>query len=148
MTFVGRFFLAVMVVSFTEMWLLLEMATRMGALTTIMACVVTGVVGGALVRREGIRTLTGIQREVQNGRVPADQLVGGAILFAVGALLLTPGFLTDTAGFLLLVPVIRIALSRQLIRWFQTRAVTGKKSKLVIETEAHRPPSPNQHKDS
>lgn len=112
MAFVSRFFLAVIVVSFVELFLLVRVAASFGFLFTLLACILTGVVGGALVRLQGWQTIVDIRRQASAGRVPTVEIASGALLLIVGALLITPGFLTDIAGFLLLVPRIRRRIAR------------------------------------
>ncbi len=131
----------VAVISVVEMWLLIEVSARLGLAWTIAGCVLTGVVGGALVRQEGIKTLMDIQRVAAQGRVPAQELVAGAMLFAVGALLVTPGFVTDSLGFLVLVPGIRRSLAAYLLDWFAARPKKVHAGEVVIEAQARNPTS-------
>lgn len=107
MSFVGKFFLLVLVLGFAELWLLVNVASGIGFLPTLGLCILTGVVGGALVRRQGLKTLQQIQQAVGRGEVPAVQIVSGLVLLIVGALLIVPGFITDILGFLMLVPGLR-----------------------------------------
>ena len=112
------FFLTVLFFSISEVALLLWVSARTGLLFTILAGAVTGLVGGSLVHRQGILTWQNINRELSQGRLPADELIGGLLLLIVGVLLCVPGFITDTLGFLIVIPGIRhlvaAALRRQL----------------------------------
>ena len=90
-----------------------------GVLPTIGLVVVTAVVGVMLVRREGLRLLREIQIDLDAGRVPADKLVAGAALALAGLLFLMPGFLTDIAAVLLILPPVRKALGA----WIRRHAV-------------------------
>ncbi len=90
-----------------ELALLLELHGALGFLPTIALVLLTGVVGAALVRRQGIATLLKIQREMSIGTVPAPQMMDGVMILIAGALLVTPGLITDVSGFLLLVPYVR-----------------------------------------
>jgi UPF0716 protein FxsA len=84
-----------------------------GAWPTILLVVLTAVIGVGLLRWQGFSTLMRFQNEVASGQVPAMPLFEGLLLVVAGALLLTPGFVTDTVGFILLVPPLRQAM----IRW-------------------------------
>ncbi|PID38501.1 MAG: hypothetical protein CSB49_05250 [Proteobacteria bacterium] len=107
MSFVGKFFLLVLVLGFAELWLLVNVAGGIGFVATLGLCILTGMVGGALVRHQGLRTLQQIQQAVGRGEVPAVQIVSGLVLLIVGALLIVPGFITDILGFVMLVPGLR-----------------------------------------
>jgi len=108
--------LAFVGVPLVELWLLIEVGSRIGALTTVALVVLTALAGGALLRWQGFETLRRAQASLAQGVPPAVELVEGALLVAAGALLLTPGFLTDAAGFGLLVPAWRHAAARALLR--------------------------------
>ena len=87
-----------------EMYILLEVGGEIGALPTIGLVMLTAVIGVALLKRQGLSTLTrGIER-VDHGELPASEIVEGVLLAVAGALLLTPGFVTDGIGFFLLFP--------------------------------------------
>jgi len=74
---------------------------------TFLLVVLTGVVGVALVKRQGLSILREIQLEMAKGNLPAPQMMDGVMILLAGAFLITPGLITDSAGFLLLVPFIR-----------------------------------------
>lgn len=90
-----------------ELMLLFELHDAVGFFRTFLLVVLTGVAGAALVRRQGLATLFDIQRRISAGNIPTPQLLDGIMILIAGAFLLTPGLLTDTAGFLLLIPMIR-----------------------------------------
>jgi UPF0716 protein FxsA len=86
-------------------------------LATLALVVVTGILGSALLRHQGTHTLRRIRGELAAGRMPAEELLSGVLLLVGGAFLLTPGILTDVAGFLLMVPG-----NRRLVgRWLRKR---------------------------
>ncbi len=99
-----------------ELWLLIEIGSRIGALTTVALVVLTAVLGAALLRWQGFETLRRAQEALARGVPPAVELVEGALLVVAGAFLLTPGFLTDAVGFALLVPDVRHAAAVALLR--------------------------------
>jgi len=94
-----------------ELWLLLVVGQRIGWLPTIALVVVTGMMGASLARYQGFQTVVAIQREMGQGIMPAPRMMDGVMILLAGAMLITPGILTDIMGFLLLVPA-----TRQLIR--------------------------------
>ncbi len=83
-----------------------------GVLPTLACIVLTAIIGSFLLRRQGLATLSAIRQEVDAGRMPGRQLVHGLMIALAGVLLMTPGFVTDTLGFLLFVPAVRDAAWR------------------------------------
>ena len=105
--FIVVLFLAVPIV---EIYLLIQVGQVIGAGWTILLVVLTAVIGVWLLRIQGLSTLTRAQQKLQANELPAREILEGMALVVAGALLLTPGFFTDTIGFLLLFPPTRIAL--------------------------------------
>ena len=105
-----------LVVPLVEIWILIEVGQEIGALTTIALCVLTAVVGAALLRVQGLQTLMRAQDNLSRGEIPAIEMFEGMALAFGGAMLLTPGFATDTLGFLCLVPWTRRAMIRGALR--------------------------------
>ncbi|WP_373083091.1 FxsA family protein [Zhongshania sp.] len=99
-----------------EMWLLIEVGSLVGSLPTIGMVVFTAVVGAALLKQQGIDTLTRAQQRLNSGQVPAKEILEGLLLAVGGALLLTPGFITDTLGFVCLIGPLRQWLVAQLLK--------------------------------
>lgn len=100
-------FIIFLVVPLVEIWLLIEVGSVIGALWTVILVVLTAVVGAALVRAQGLATLARTQAQLRAGELPALEMCEGVALIVAGALLLTPGFFTDTVGFALLIPPLR-----------------------------------------
>ena len=98
-----------------EMYLLIEVGGQIGAWSTIFLVVFTAVVGVSLLRWQGFRTLTRGLRRLQQGQLPATEMVEGLLLAAAGALLLTPGFVTDAVGFGLLMPWARNNIAKKIL---------------------------------
>lgn len=94
-------------VPLVEIYVLLEVGGIVGVLPTIALVVLTAVIGAGLIRSQGIATLGRVQQELDRGELPAVGIIEAALLLVAGALLLTPGFVTDTIGFLILVPPLR-----------------------------------------
>ena len=109
-----------------EMWLLITVGSEIGALLTIGLVLLTAVVGAALLREQGFATLWRGRQKLQEGKLPAKEM-GEAIILAVsGALLLTPGFVTDVIGFAGLIPPIRaLVVSRILSKMVVTGSPIG-----------------------
>jgi UPF0716 protein FxsA len=109
-----------------ELALLIEIGRRIGTAPTLLLIVVTGIVGASLARRQGLGVLREVQSETAAGRLPAGSLVDGVIILIAAALLVTPGVLTDAAGFLCLVPAFRQAVKRELLRRLEKAARDGR----------------------
>jgi UPF0716 protein FxsA len=99
-----------------ELYFLIRVGAVIGALPTIALSILTAVIGGALVRMQGLAVLMRVRRALDRGEPPALELLDGAVLLLCGFLLLLPGFVTDIAGFLLLVPPLRQALIRRYVQ--------------------------------
>jgi len=109
-----------------ELGLLIEVGRRVGTPATLTLIAVTGVVGASLARRQGLGVLRALQRETAEGRLPAGSLVDGVMILVAGALLVTPGIVTDAFGFLCLVPAFRRLAKRELLRRWERAARTGR----------------------
>ncbi len=92
------------IVPLVEIYVLIELGQVIGALATVGLCVLTAVVGGALLRYQGLQTMFRAQANLSRGQLPAIEMFEGVALAVGGALLLTPGLVTDVFGFLCLVP--------------------------------------------
>ncbi len=103
----GKLLLIFTVIPFIELSILLELAARTSALTTLALIIITGIVGAYFAKDQGRRVLTAIQAELNTGRMPAGELLHGLCVLIGGILLLTPGILTDLFGFSLLFPATR-----------------------------------------
>lgn len=113
MSILSRLALIFVAVPLLELFLLIRLGGAIGLLPTLSLCVLTGVAGAWLARREGLRTLWSFQERLARGGVPGRALMDGLCILLGGALLLTPGLLTDVVGFSLLLPPSR--------RWIQER---------------------------
>jgi UPF0716 protein FxsA len=111
--------IAFIVVPVVEITLLIKVGSAIGIVTTILVVIFTAVLGAYLVKQQGFATLHAVQKEMNEGRVPALQMAEGIALLLAGAVLLTPGFMTDAVGFALLTPVLR----RGFINWLISRGI-------------------------
>ncbi len=121
-----RLLLLFVVFPAVELGLLIEVGSRIGTGATVALIVATGIAGASLARRQGLGVLTAIQRETAEGRLPASTLVDGVIILLAGALLITPGILTDAFGFLCLVPAFRRFVKHYFVRRLKHAAETGR----------------------
>jgi UPF0716 protein FxsA len=108
--------LVFLLVPLAEIYLLLEVGSVIGVPWTIFAVVFTAVLGAYLVRRQGISTFTRVQASLARQELPAMEMMEGLCLLVAGALLLTPGFITDGIGFACLTPIIRRPIIRRLLK--------------------------------
>lgn len=104
----GRLLLLFIVVPLIELYLLIEVGSRIGAATTVILIALTGGVGALLARMQGFKVLVQIRERLAQGRLPADELLSGGLVLAGGLLLVTPGLLTDAVGLSLLLPFVRL----------------------------------------
>ncbi|MEL0083724.1 MAG: FxsA family protein [Gammaproteobacteria bacterium] len=109
-------FLLLLIVPLTEIYVLVEVGRKIGSLPTIFLLVFTAVLGALLVRMQGMSTYISIHQAINQGRMPAIEMIEGVMIMIAGVLLLTPGFITDSVGFAFLVPGIRRLLIGALIR--------------------------------
>jgi UPF0716 protein FxsA len=98
-----------------ELYLLIQVGSYIGAWNTILLVLLTAGIGVALLRKQGLSTLQKVQSQMQHGELPAASMLEGMLLFFAGALLLTPGFFTDTIGFLLMIPPLRKVIALWLL---------------------------------
>jgi UPF0716 protein FxsA len=103
----GRLILLFTLVPLVELFLLIKIGTVIGALPTVLIVVGTGVLGAYLARQQGFQVWSRIQREMELGMFPAEDLLDGLLIFGAGVVLLTPGVITDVLGILILIPVTR-----------------------------------------
>ena len=103
----SRLLLLFTIVPLVELALLIQIGTWIGTLPTILIVLLTGGLGAFLARQQGSRVWLRIQEELNAGGFPADHLIDGLLLVVAGALLLTPGLITDILGMTALVPVTR-----------------------------------------
>jgi UPF0716 protein FxsA len=135
----GRLLLLFIVVPAVELALLIEIGRRIGTPATLAIIVLTGVLGAALARRQGLGVIRQMQTELAEGHLPADPLLDGAFILVAAALLVTPGVLTDAVGFLCLVPPFRALAKRAMLRRFE-RAVREQRIEMHVHVASPFPP--------
>ena len=108
---------------FVEIYVIVQVAHVIGALDTVVALAAISLAGAWLVKREGMSTFRRGQAQVRAGHVPGDELVDGLMILLAGALLVTPGFVTDALGLVLLVPPVRYGVRRAARAWLHRSAL-------------------------
>ena len=111
----GRLLLLFIIIPIIELFLLIKTGGLIGLFPTIALVILTAIVGSQLVRRQGIEVMSRIRAAQARGEAPALAMIDGAALLLAGFFLLTPGFLSDALGFVLLVPKLRQRVARALI---------------------------------
>jgi UPF0716 protein FxsA len=111
----ARLFLVFTSVSLLEIFVLVKVGSFLGAWPTVMLVIITALVGSALVRSQGLQLLQQLQQRLAQGEMPGQQLIEGVMLLVTGVLLVTPGFVTDLCGLLLLQPKIRGSIAKTVL---------------------------------
>jgi UPF0716 protein FxsA len=119
-----RLLLLFTVVPLVELYLLVKLGNVIGIGPTVLIVICTGVLGAWLARHQGLGVLRKISDDLAVGRLPADALIDGLLIFIAGAVLLTPGLITDALGFFLLIPQGRKVVRRMVAARLEQRTVT------------------------
>ena len=104
-----------LIIPIIEIFFLIKVGETIGAWWTIILVVLTAVIGAGLLRQQGLSTLARFQQNMGQGKLPAQEMVEGILLAVGGALLMTPGFVTDTIGFLCLLPFSRKFIAQNIM---------------------------------
>jgi UPF0716 protein FxsA len=115
-------FLLVLIIPFLEIYLLIAVGGIIGAVPTVFLVVLTAALGAWLLKQQGLATFQRFQTSLAQGIVPAYEMVEGPIILVGGALLLTPGFITDLLGLACLIPQLRKKIARYVIENVLVRA--------------------------
>ncbi|MDD0851794.1 FxsA family protein [Halobacteriovorax sp. GB3] len=108
-----------------EIYLLFSIGGQIGGLNTLFIVLLTGVIGASLAKTQGLAILSKMQKDLEQGALPADQIIHGLLVFGGGLLLLTPGFLTDIFGLSMVFPGTRHLLAVFLKSYFQKAVASG-----------------------
>ena len=128
-----KLFLAFTIIPIIEIYLLIEIGSMFGALTAVTLVILTGFLGAFLARMQGLQTLYRIQESLREGRMPSGELLDALLIIIAGLVLLTPGFLTDSAGFLLLIPATRNSIKYWLRHQIELRYMSNRPEDIIIE---------------
>lgn len=119
-------FLLLLAVPLIELWVIVQVAREVGIVETFVLLILVSVVGAWLLRQQGMAAWVRLQQALARGDIPTKEVTDGALILLGGALLLTPGFVTDAVGLLLLFPptraLLKSAVRPLLARWSRRRA--------------------------
>lgn len=114
----GKLFLLFVLVPVAEIYVLVTVGSSIGAFPTVALVILTALAGAHLARMQGLSTMMRIRENLDQGFMPAEELLDGVLIFLAGMVLLTPGFLTDIAGLLILLPTTRNLFKKWLRKKF------------------------------
>ncbi len=103
----AKIFIAFIVIPLFDFYLLVQIGTKIGTLNAIALCILTAFAGASLARSQGMATMQKVRENMDKGIMPAEDILDAVIIFLAGMVLLTPGFITDALGLLLLFPLTR-----------------------------------------
>jgi UPF0716 protein FxsA len=107
-----KLLLAFTLIPVAEIYVLIKIGSYIGAFNTVLIVILTAFAGAYLAQMQGMQTMLRIRTSLQQGLMPKDEMMDAVIIFVAGIVLLTPGFITDLAGLLLLLPVTRQRFKR------------------------------------
>lgn len=113
--------LFIIVVPAAEIGVLLLSGNIIGVWPTIGIILFTGVLGAYLAKKQGLETIRRAQTQLSYGQMPGEAILDGICILVGGTLLLTPGFITDITGLLLLAPPTKSVFKKLMINWFRKR---------------------------
>ena len=117
--------LFIIIVPALEIALLLLSGRTLGLIPTVLLIIGTGILGAWLARKEGAETIQKVNKQMQTGQMPGEAILDGLCILVGGVVLLTPGFITDAVGFLLLVPATRKPFKRWIKKFLERRMNNG-----------------------
>ena len=123
-----KILLLFIVTPLVEMAILIELGRRFGTWHTVGIVLLTGFVGASLAKVQGLQVYRNLTRSLYNGELPHNHLIEGVLLFVGGALLITPGVLTDVVGFGLVLPWTRRLVREQVKSQLRKRLIYGESS--------------------
>ncbi len=113
-----KLFLAFTIIPFIEIYLLIKIGSYLGAFNTVVIVICTAFLGAFLARYQGFQTMLRVRESLERGEMPAEELLDALLILLAGIVLLTPGFLTDLAGLMILIPTTRLMFKRWLRKKF------------------------------
>ncbi len=139
------FFFIFVLIPFAEIMVFIAVSDKIGLGMALFMALFTAILGGFVVKYQGIQTMIQAQKSLQHGELPSKELFDGLCLVAAGATLITPGFMTDAIGFSLLIPSVRNALRKKLSESarFQTTGFNTEYTEFHDNKSFHKPADPN-----
>lgn len=120
--------LALVVLPFAEIYVLIQAGTVFGAWWVILATIATAVIGGLILRIQGLNALNRLRQDLAGNSAPVEPVVDGVFLLIAAPFLMTPGFITDAIGFALLIPFVRHAIARAFLKRIRGSIERGESS--------------------
>lgn len=120
-----KLFILFTVIPVAELALLIQVGTIIGTVETVALVIATALIGAWLVRLEGLGVIRRFQRSAAEGRFPGEEMLDGALILVAGAVLVTPGLMTDLVGFFLVLPAGRSVVKKALKRYLEASFVWG-----------------------
>ncbi len=120
-----KLFLCFTLIPVIELYLLIQVGTAIGGINTICIVIISGFLGAWLARLEGMNTMMKLRMNIQQGLMPAEELIDAVIIFGAGIVLITPGLITDIFGLLLLWPVTRNKFKQIIRKKFDEMKLSG-----------------------
>ena len=123
------FFLFFIAIPIVEVILFITVGKYIGLWNTILIIIVTGIIGAILVKSQGVAIFNKALEEIKSNKMPLFSIFEGIAILIAGAFLLTPGFLTDTLGCVLLIPKTRNIIIKYITSYLEKKTIYKKKSK-------------------
>lgn len=118
-------FILFVIVPILEIATFIQIGSLFGLVPTLLGILITAIIGAFLVRQQGFKALNDARANLESNKSPIEQVIHGVFILAAGLLLLTPGFLTDTIGFIFLIPPFRLRIARSIWSWLKTNATVS-----------------------
>lgn len=140
-------FLLLLAMPIVELAVIVQVAEEIGVLETLVVLVVVSVAGAWLLKQQGLATWRSLQATMARGEVPTKEATDGALILFGGALLMTPGFVTDAFGLVLLLPptraLVKSSFRKLFARWAVKRTGTAGRVYSATVTRVERKPRPS-----
>lgn len=137
-------FLVFLAVPIIEIYLIIQVGHAVGALNTVLILIADSILGSWLVKREGFKAWTRLREAIAAGRMPTKELADGVLVVIGGALLITPGFMSDILGLICVLPFTRPAIRGVFMRRAAARAARGAGGVRIVDMRDHQDPSDEQ----
>lgn len=125
------FLIFLLVIPILELTIFLILGNYFGIAETLLMIIGTGIIGGILMKKQGLKVVQNVQQQIQNGVMPGDAIINGLSVLIGSILLLFPGFITDIVGVLILIPITRKLFKALLIRYLH-RAIQKRNRVTII----------------
>ncbi len=139
------FFIIFILIPLSEIMVFMSVSDKIGLGTALLMALFTAILGGALVKYQGVHTMLSARESLDKGALPSKELFDGLCIVAAGATLITPGFITDALGFALLVPAFRDILRKKLSAHthFQSTGFNNNYTEFHDHKQYHKPQDPD-----